>query len=103
MVKHDFAWARFFFTLLFVNYCVLVSATGYHLAKTGSDQNSGTFELPFLTIQAAANMAQAGDIIIVHEGVCRERIKPPRGGESNKKRIVYQAAENDGRSPQINY
>ena len=27
-----------------------------------------------------------------HEGVYRERITPPRGGESDKKRIVYQAA-----------
>ena len=28
----------------------------------------------------------------MHEGVYRERIKPPRGGESDAKRIVYQAA-----------
>ena len=30
--------------------------------------------------------------ITVHEGVYRERISPPRGGESDAKRIVYQAA-----------
>jgi alpha-N-arabinofuranosidase len=28
----------------------------------------------------------------VHEGVYRERVNPPRGGESDAKRIVYQAA-----------
>ena len=28
----------------------------------------------------------------MHEGVYRERINPPRGGESDTKRIVYQAA-----------
>ena len=37
-------------------------------------------------------LAQAGDVITVHEGVYRERISPPRGGESDQKRIVYQAA-----------
>ena len=30
--------------------------------------------------------------LAVHEGVYRERISPPRGGESDTKRIVYQAA-----------
>ena len=33
-----------------------------------------------------------GDVITVHEGIYRERINPPRGGESDAKRIVYQAA-----------
>src|SRR5665811_721347 len=72
-----------------------ISAKEYHVAKTGSDKNSGTNELPFLTIQAAANVAQPGDIISVHEGVYRERVTPPRGGESDSKRIVYRAAENE--------
>lgn len=72
-----------------------ISAKEYHVAKTGSDKNSGTNELPFLTIQAAANIAQPGDIISVHEGVYRERVTPPRGGESDSKRIVYRAAENE--------
>jgi len=41
---------------------------------------------------AAARLARPGDVITVHEGVYRERIAPPRGGLSDKKRIVYQAA-----------
>jgi alpha-N-arabinofuranosidase len=44
------------------------------------------------TISAAAALAQPGDVITVREGVYRERIDPPRGGESDSKRIVYQAA-----------
>ena len=44
------------------------------------------------TISAAALRAQPGDVITVHEGVYRERVSPPRGGESDAKRIVYQAA-----------
>jgi hypothetical protein len=69
-----------------------IMAKDYHVAKTGNDTNSGTFESPLLTIQAAANLAQAGDIITVHEGIYRERITPPRGGESDTQRIIYQAA-----------
>jgi alpha-N-arabinofuranosidase len=64
----------------------------YHVAKGGSDENRGTGESPFLMIQRAADMAQPGDVITVHEGIYRERVNPPRGGSSDKQRIVYQAA-----------
>ena len=37
----------------------------YHIAKTGSDQNAGTADAPFLTIQQAAELAQAGDRVVV--------------------------------------
>lgn len=72
-----------------------LSAKEYHVAKTGNDKNSGTENSPFLTIQTAADLAQPGDIITVHEGIYRERITPPRGGESDSKRITYQAAKNE--------
>ena len=64
----------------------------YHVAKTGDNYNSGTAEQPFLTIQKAADVAVAGDTIIVHEGEYREWVKPANGGYSEDKRIVYQAA-----------
>lgn len=60
-----------------------VTATEYHVAKTGNNNNPGTAEKPFLSIQAAANVAQPGDVITVHAGVYRERINPPRGGTSD--------------------
>ncbi|MCY2995266.1 MAG: carbohydrate-binding protein [Planctomycetota bacterium] len=47
---------------------------------------------PLKTISAAAQLAQPGDVITVHEGVYRECVAPPRGGESDAKRITYQAA-----------
>ena len=40
-------------------------------------------------------MAQPGDVITIHQGVYRERIAPPRGGRSDRKRIVYQAARGE--------
>lgn len=64
----------------------------YHVAKDGSDSNDGSVRKPFFTIQRAADVAQPGDTIIVHEGVYRERVNPPRGGTSDERRITYQAA-----------
>jgi len=67
-------------------------AATFHVASAGSDANPGTQAAPFRTIQHAADLAQPGDVITVHEGIYRERISPPRGGTSETKRIVYQAA-----------
>jgi alpha-N-arabinofuranosidase len=67
-------------------------AADFHVATNGKDANPGTESAPLRTIQHAADLAQPGDVITVHAGVYRERIAPPRGGESDTKRIVYQAA-----------
>jgi alpha-N-arabinofuranosidase len=69
-----------------------LQAAEFHVAITGNDANRGTHSAPLRTIQHAAELAQPGDIITVHAGVYRERINPPRGGTSEKQRIVYQAA-----------
>ena len=67
-------------------------ATESHVATNGNDANPGSRKSPWRTIQHAADCAQPGDIITVHAGVYRERVNPPRGGSSDKQRIVYQAA-----------
>ena len=72
-----------------------LSAEEYHVSVTGSDANSGTASAPLKTISAAARAAQPGDVIIVHAGTYRERINPPRGGESDAKRITYRAAQGE--------
>ncbi|MHC4636540.1 MAG: right-handed parallel beta-helix repeat-containing protein [Planctomycetota bacterium] len=72
-----------------------LSAGQYHVSKKGSDNNDGSASKPLKTISAAARIAQPGDVITVHEGTYRERVTPPRGGESDSKRIVYQAAKGD--------
>jgi alpha-N-arabinofuranosidase len=64
----------------------------YHVAKNGNDTNDGSPSGMLRTISAAARRAQPGDAITVHEGVYRERVNPLHGGESDAKRIVYQAA-----------
>jgi alpha-N-arabinofuranosidase len=78
--------------LAVLTFAFTAQATNFEVATNGSDSNPGTHELPFLTIQHAADVAQPGDVITVHEGVYRERIDPPRGGTSDANRITYQAA-----------
>jgi alpha-N-arabinofuranosidase len=75
-----------------LTFVAVTRAASLHVASNGNDANPGTPTAPFRTIQHAADLAQPGDVITVHEGVYRERISPPRGGESDTKRIVYQAA-----------
>ena len=54
----------------------------FHVAKTGCDFAAGTKETPFLTITKAAQVAETGDTIIVHEGEYREWVKPAHSGYS---------------------
>lgn len=67
----------------------------YHVSKMGSDFNPGTAEEPFLTIQKAADIAVAGDKVVVHEGLYREWVRPMNGGLNDNCRIVYEAAEEE--------
>ena len=67
-----------------------IQAREYHVSVKGDDTNKGTAKAPFKTISKAAEVAQPGDVITVHEGTYRERINPLRGGESDQKRIIYQ-------------
>lgn len=72
-----------------------IPAAEFHVATNGNDANPGTQAAPLRTIQRAADLAQPGDVITVHEGTYRERVTPPRGGRSDARRIVYQAAPSE--------
>lgn len=63
-----------------------------HVSMSGNDSWDGAVDRPLRTIGAAARLAQAGDVVTVHEGVYRETVNPPRGGTSDAERIVYCAA-----------
>ena len=68
------------------------SAREFHVFVNGNDTHDGSSSRPYKTISRAAQVAQPGDTITVHEGTYRERVTPPRGGESEARRIVYRAA-----------
>ncbi len=71
-------------------------AAEIHVAATGGDDTAeGTATHPLKTISAAAQKAMPGDTVTVHAGIYRERVDPPRGGESDAKRIIYQAAKGE--------
>lgn len=70
---------------------LIVVSQQHPLAK---DTNPGTEEMPLKTIQAAAEQAFPGDIILIHEGIYREEVIPPRGGEAEAP-ITYQSAPDE--------
>jgi len=73
----------------------ILCASEFHVSVRGNDANDGTSRRPLRTISAAARFARPGDVITVHAGVYRERVSPPRGGESDFRRIVYRAARGE--------
>lgn len=85
---------RLYFNLLvlLVFTTSLAYAREYHVSVNGNNDNDGSASNPFKTINFAAQLAKAGDVITVHAGTYREWINPARGGESDTRRIVYIAA-----------
>ncbi|MBQ3573066.1 MAG: hypothetical protein IJA16_00570, partial [Clostridia bacterium] len=73
------------------------SGKTYYVAQNSavaSDSNDGSAFAPFKTLEKAANVAVAGDTVIVHEGVYREILKPANSGEANAP-ITFKAAEGE--------
>ncbi len=64
----------------------------YHVAVNGCDGSDGSREHPFRSISRAAEIAEAGDRVIVHQGTYREWVNPGNSGRSAFDRIVYEAA-----------
>jgi hypothetical protein len=58
-------------------------------AKVGGDGSKGA---PFNTIQAAADVAKAGDTVVIAAGVYRESVRPANSGKRNGM-ISYKPAE----------
>ncbi len=56
-----------------------------------SDDNPGTKEAPFLTINKAAQVLEAGERVVIMKGIYRERVSPLRGGTGPDKIISYEA------------
>lgn len=80
--------------------CLLLSVSSlfareYHVSPSGNDAANGSVETPLRTINRAAQLALPGDTVTVHQGAYREWIDPLNGGESNTKRILYRAAEDE--------
>jgi hypothetical protein len=57
-----------------------------------ADSNPGTHELPFRTINHAAQVLQPDERVLIMAGVYRERVDPARGGIGPTHMISYEAA-----------
>jgi len=69
-------------------------ATTYHVDKnhsSGSDANPGTKDLPWLTIQHAADTMVAGDTVLIRNGVYNEHIHTQHNGNDTAGHIVFSA------------
>lgn len=69
----------------------------YHVSvnnSMASDANSGTEQYPFKTLAKAAQVAFAGDTVIIHEGVYRETLAPKNNGAAMAP-ITFCAAEGE--------
>lgn len=62
----------------------------WYVEKNGSDSNKGTEKAPFLTISKAAQVAQAGDTVLVAAGIYREWVDPVNKGTEDQP-IVFAA------------
>ena len=76
----------------------LMNKTGktYYVSKecNACDTNDGSKERPFATIQQAADIAQAGDTVIIGGGKYHELVKPKNNGTASNP-ITFKAAEGE--------
>ena len=69
----------------------------YYVSKdiNASDDNPGTEEAPFSTINKAAQVLQPGEKAVIKEGVYDEFVRPMRGGGGPETMISYEAAQGE--------
>jgi|GEM_PF-3281367 len=64
----------FFLSSVFLSYPVVSSECYYVSTSYGDDNNTGTLENPWRTIQKAANSVNAGDIVYIRNGTYYEEV-----------------------------
>src|SRR5262245_21427156 len=62
---------------------VMAHTATYTVSTQGSDNNPGTAQNPWRTIQKAANTAIAGDTVLVQAGTYVERVTFPKSGSAS--------------------
>jgi hypothetical protein len=71
-----------------------ITGGALHVSKTGNDTNSGTLEMPFLSLSKAAELAKGGDTVYIHEGTYEETLSPQNSGLPGYP-VVYTAYNNE--------
>ena len=75
--------------------CALnAGAAEFFVSPKGDDAADGSAEKPWRTIQRAADVAAAGDVVTIRGGVYREWVKPANAGREGAP-ITYRAAKGE--------
>lgn len=86
---------RFYSVIIMLSFLLLISGCGMlpfpadsgesdggiFVAPSGSDDQNGTIDAPFQSVQKAADTAEAGDTIYLREGTYQENVKMSQQGE----------------------
>ena len=81
--------------VLFILICGYSFASNYYVSNQGSDENPGTINSPFKTIQKAADVVAEGDIINLLEGSYHEEVTLNNTSGSQGEPIIFQPFNND--------
>jgi hypothetical protein len=67
---------------------------GYFVSPNGSDENSGTINRPFKTVQKCADLVQPGETCWLRKGIYREEVRPKISGTAEAP-IIFAAYQNE--------
>ena len=89
---------KIIFNSIITFYCFLlcvINASEYFVATYGSDNNVGSFEYPFRSIQRASEAMSEGDICYIRQGTYHENISITNQNGSNGQEIVFTNYNNE--------
>ncbi|MEM4406655.1 MAG: choice-of-anchor Q domain-containing protein [Candidatus Methanomethylicaceae archaeon] len=69
--------------VVFLGFVAQASGATYYVSPSGTDTNPGTEELPWRTLQKAANTLNPGDLCLIQEGTYTESVTISRSGLSD--------------------
>ena len=72
-----------------------ISGREYYVSHYGNNMNPGTIELPLLTIQAASDSMEAGDICFIRQGIYHETVIMDDHDGMDGLPIVFSSYENE--------
>jgi len=71
--------------------CGQIPENSYYVSSDGNDNNPGSMDQPWRTIQKAADTLTAGETVHIRQGVYREQVIPNNSGNSVDGYITYAA------------
>ncbi len=87
-VRHTLTVVCFFLTLVPASDSL---ATEYYVGAGAQNVGNGSAEMPFSTIQRAADVMKPGDVCLIREGVYRETVRPKSSGTADLP-LVFQVS-----------